>query len=318
MRVSIKAGLLLGALLPATGVQASCGGAFCNLSTDWAIQGMNSKPGVVLDVRGEFIDLDTLRHGTHKTQPSGEVDEHDEVRTINRNLMATLDWNINQEWGLTLKLPMVDRSHKHIHNEDDGAGGVEPEVENWNFSAIGDVAALARYRFYGDEASNAGIRFGLQLPTGSINEKNSDGEKAERTLQPGSGAVSSLLGAYYNHRMGNMAWFVQGAWEETVHERDHFEPGRKLGVDGGINYSATPELTLMLQLNVLHKSKDSGSNAEPADSGSDLVSLSPGFSYRILSSTQLYGFVQQPIYQYVNGTQLTANWSAAFGVTTQF
>lgn len=318
MRGCIKAGLLFGALLPAATAQASCGGAFCTLSTDWVVQGMSSKPGVVLDMRAEFIDQDELRHGTHKTQPSGEVDEHDEVRTINRNLLATLDWNINPQWGLTLMLPMVDRSHEHIHNEDDGAGGVEPEVERWNFSAIGDVLALARYRFYGDGTSNAGIRFGLQLPTGRINEKNSDGEEAERTLQPGSGAVSSLLGAYYNHHMGNMAWFVQGAWQETVHERDHFEPGRKLGVDTGLNYSATPDLTLMLQLNILHKSKDSGSNAEPADSGSSMVNLSPGFSYHILSGTQLYGFLQKPIYQYVNGAQLTANWSAAFGVSTQF
>jgi hypothetical protein len=29
---------------------------------------------------------------------------------------------------------------------------------------------------------------------------------------------------------------------------------------------------------------------------------------------QLYGFVQLPLYQYVNGTQLTADWSAVAGV----
>jgi len=318
MQYTMKSLILVAVLLPAASAQASCGGAYCTLSTDWVVQGMTSKPGVVLDVRAEFIDLDELRHGTHKTQPSGEVGEHDEVRTINRNLLATLDWNINPQWGLTLLLPMVDRSHEHIFNEDNGAGGVEPELEKWNFSAIGDVRALARYRFYQDETSNAGVRFGLKLPTGSISKKNSAGEEAERTLQPGSGSVDSLLGAYYNHHMGNMAWFIQGIWQETVHERDNFEPGRKLGIDAGLNYSATPDLTLMLQLNLLHKSKDSGSNAESADSGSTMVNLSPGFSYHILSGTQLYGFLQKPIYQYVNGAQLTANWSAAFGVSTQF
>lgn len=318
MQLAMKISILVGALLPAANAQASCGGAFCNLSTDWDVQGMASKPGVRLDVRAEFIDLDELRSGSHKTQPSGEVDEHDEVRTLNRNLLATLDWNINPQWGFTLKLPMVDRAHKHIHNEDNGAGGVEPELEKWNFSGIGDVKALARYRFYQDEMSNAGVRFGLKLPTGSISKKNSAGEEAERTLQPGSGSVDSLLGAYYNRHMGNMAWFVQGMWQETVHQRDDFKPGRKLSADLGFSYSATPDLNLLLQLNLQHKSRDSGSNAEPADSGSSTVNLSPGFSCRIMSGTQLYGFLQKPIYQYVNGAQLTADWSAAFGVSTQF
>jgi hypothetical protein len=297
--------------------QASCGGAFCNLSTDWDIQGVASKPGIRLDVRAEFIDLDQLRHGTHKAQPAGEVDEHDEVRTINRNLLTTLDWNINPDWGVTFKVPLLSRAHNHIFNADNGAGGISPETENWNFSGIGDIQALARYRFYADKDSNAGIRFGLKLPTGSIHKRNSE-EEAERTLQPGSGSVDSLLGAYYNRHAGNIGWFAQGLWQQTVHQHDDFRPGTKLSTDAGLSYSATPNLSLMLQLNALHKFKDSGANAEPKDSGSSTLNLSPGFSYRIVSGTQIYGFVQKPIYQYVNGAQLTADWSIAFGVNTSF
>ena len=173
--------------------QASCGGAFCNLSTDWDVQGISSKPGVRLDVRAEFIDLDQLRHGTHKADPADEVDGHDEVRTFNRNLLATLDWNINANWGVTFKLPLVDRAHKHIFNADNGAGGIEPKVEQWDFSGIGDVQALASYRIFSNKDSNAGIRFGLKLPTGSIHKSNSE-EAAERTLQPGSGSLDTFAG----------------------------------------------------------------------------------------------------------------------------
>jgi hypothetical protein len=64
---------------------ASCGGAFCMLNTDAGVQGTWNKPGVRLDIRGEFIDLDQLRHGSSKAEPSGEVNEHDETRTLNRN-----------------------------------------------------------------------------------------------------------------------------------------------------------------------------------------------------------------------------------------
>ena len=309
--------LSLGLLLLPLAAQASCGGAFCSLSTDWDVQGVASKPGVRLDIRAEFIDLDQLRSGTHKAAPAGEVGEHDEVRTINRNLLTTLDWNINADWGLTFKVPFISRAHNHIFNADDGAGGTDPEVENWNFSGIGDVQALARYRFYNDEHANAGVRFGLKLPTGSIHQRNSE-EEAERTLQLGSGSVDSLLGAYYNHHDGNLGWFAQGMWQQTVSDRDDFKPGRKLSADVGMSYNATPDLSLMLQLNLQHKSRDSGANAEPADSGSRTVSISPGLSYRLTPAVQVYGFVQKPIYQYMNGAQLASDWSAAVGISMQF
>lgn len=308
--------LFLFVLSPIT-AQASCGGAFCSLNSDWDIQGVQTKPGVRLDIRAEFIDQDQLRSGTHKAAPAGEVDEHDETRTINRNLLATLDWNMNADWGMTFKLPIVSRAHQHIFNADDGAGGIDPEAESWNFSGIGDVQVLARYCFYNDAHANAGLRFGLKLPTGSINKRNAE-EAAERTLQPGSGSVDSLLGAYYNHHDGNIGWFAQGMWQQTLSDRDNFKPGCKLSADVGLSYQATPDFSLMLQLNAQHKAKDSGANAEPADSGGHTISVSPGASYRVTSNTSVYGFVQKPLVQHVNGAQLTADWSLALGLSTQF
>lgn len=322
MQVSFKNGLIAIYAIFAfnfnvSPAEANCGGAFCSLNTDSGVQGSWNKTGVRLDVRAEFIDLDQLRHGTDKVGPSGEVDEHDEVRTLNRNIIGTLDWNINQNWGLTLRAPFVDRSHKHIFNADNNAGGTYPELEKWDFSGIGDIQALARYNFFSDGMSNAGIRFGLKLPTGSINKRNAV-EDAERTLQPGTGSTDTLMGAYYNQHHGAFGWFVQGMWQQVVHEREDFKPGCKLGLDTGFSYQATPDLNLLVQLNLQHKAKDNGANAEPADSGGRSVNLSPGFSYRVAMGTQIYGFVQKPIYQYVNGAQLTADWSVAFGLTTQF
>jgi Putative MetA-pathway of phenol degradation len=307
-------------LLPAI-AQANCGSAFCSFSTDWDVQGlsqsMSNKTGVRLDLRAEYINQDQLRKGSNDTSPAGEVDEHDELRTINRNYLVTLDWNINPDWGVTFKLPFIDRAHKHVHNEDDGAGGIAPELEKWDFSGIGDVQALARYRYYHDADSNAGLRFGLKLPTGSIRKSNGL-DRAERMLQPGTGSVDTVLGAYYNKRAGKANWFLQGQWQQAVIERDNFKPGRKLSLDTGLSYNVTPDFSLLLQLNAQHKSKDSGSNAEPAESGGYTIGVSPGASYRVTPNVRLYGFVQTPIMEHVNGTQLTADWSAAVGISTQF
>ena len=127
-----------------------------------------------------------------------------------------------------------------------------------------------------------------------------------------------MLGAYYHGRLNGAGWFVQGMWQQVVNERDNFRPGRQLSLDVGMNYAATPKLSLLMQVNTLYKSKDTGANAEPQDSGNQAVFLSPGISYRVMPNIQVYGFLQKPIYQHMHGTQLVADWSAALGFSTQF
>lgn len=306
------------ALLMAPAAHAHCGGAFCALNTSWDVQGVWDKPGIRLDLRAEFIDLDQLRDGTGKTKSAGVVDTHDEMRTINRNFVGTLDWSSAQEWGVTLRVPLSSRSHNHVHNEDDGMGGVEPERESWNFNKLGDLQVVGRYAFHRSMDGDAGVRFGLKLPTGSKTEKNHAGEKAERSLQPGTGSTDVLLGLYYHGRFSGAGWFVQGMWQQSIHEHDDFRPGRQLSADVGLNYAFAPDWSLLLQLNLQHKGRDSGADAESADSGGRYAFLSPGISYRATRDVQLYAFLQQPLYQRVNGTQLTSDWSAALGMSMQF
>lgn len=309
---------VIGGLLATSMAQAHCGGAFCTVNTNWEVQGVADKPGVRLDLRAEFVDLDQLRHNTHKASPAGVVDTHDETRTINRNFSASLDWNISPEWGFNLRVPYVSRAHQHVHNLDDGFGGVEPEKESWNFNKLGDVQAVGRYTFYQGASDSAGVRFGLKLPTGSKTEKNSGGERAERSLQPGTGSTDAIVGLYYNRKIDNWSWFAQGQMQQVVHEHDDFRPGRQLSADVGVGYMAGKDWRVMLQMNALNKKHDSGANAEPDDSGSTQVFVSPGVSYAITSNAQVYGFLQKPLYQKMHGTQLTADWSAAVGVGLQF
>jgi hypothetical protein len=304
-------------MLAATPVFAHCGGSFCALNTNWNVQGVWDKPGVRLDLRGEYINMDQLRHGTDNVGPSGEAGEHDEKRTINRNYIATLDWSINQDWGLAVHVPLVDRSHTHVHNMDE-MGVIEQEQETWDFTKVGDVRVVGRYAFYHGDNADAGLSFGLKLPTGSIHQKNSAGEEAERSLQPGTGSTDGILGLYYNRHAGKFNWYAQGNWQNTIDERDHYRPGYKLGADVGLNYMATPDWSLLLQLNAQNNGKDKGANAESNDSGGTYLFLSPGVSYRVTRDAQVYGFFQQPLYQRVNGTQLVADWAAVMGLSMQF
>ena len=303
-----------GALLAAGTFQpahASCGATFCSVNTQWETQGAWTEPGLRFNLRYEYTDQDQLRSGTDKVEPGGVLGTHDEIRTLNRNLLVGMDYAFNPAWAVSLQVPVVNRDHSHVHNE------VVPEYEAWSLTGLGDLRLSGRYQTALSDHAAAGFQFGLKLPTGKFDETNDLGQLAERSLQPGSGTTDALLGAYTYHRLEGDATtlFVQGMWQRPLTERDDYRPGQQVTLDVGLRYALTRNLNAQLQLNLLWKDHDQGLNAEPDDSGGSYVFLSPGASYALTTHMQLYGFVQLPMYQYVNGTQLTADWSAVAGLS---
>jgi hypothetical protein len=103
-----------------------------------------------------------------------------------------------------------------------------------------------------------------------------------------------------------------------MNERAGFKRGNAMYVDGGGRYALANNVGVMLQLNYAWKGRDSGEEAEPDDSGQEQLWLSPGISWNVSKNAQLYAFAQFPLYQRVNGVQLTADWSALAGVSWRF
>lgn len=309
--------MLVGALLAtAVDAYAGCGSAFCSLNTNWSTQGAWTESGGRFDLRYEFIDQDQPRTGAKDVSVGQIPRDHDEVRTINRNIIAGFDYTFDPNWGFGVQLPVVDRSHSHIHND---SGGQIPEA--WHFTEIGDTRVVGRYRFTPLEAHAGafGFQFGVKLPTGKFDVANEDGDVAERSLQPGSGTTDAILGAFFSGPLGNRAtWFADVNWQAPLDERDEYKPGSQAGFDIGASYPWTGRVALQLQLNAHWKGRDSGANAEPDDTGGTFVHLSPGVSVALGDKTQLYGFVQVPLYQRVNGVQLVADWSVAAGLSHRF
>ena len=299
--------------------QASCGSAFCMVNTNWDVQGVWTEPGVRFDLRFEYIDQDQPMSGSSKVGVGQIPAHHDEVRTINRNWLATFDYTFNDKWGVAATLPVVDRDHTHIHNHQG-----QQLVENWNFTEVGDVRVLGRRQWSSENREalridSYGVTFGLKLPTGATDVRNADGDLAERALQPGSGTTDLLLGAYLSRQLGpGSSWFTAVQVQQPLNSHDNFKPGLRVGFDVGYRYGASDKLTLMVQLNALYKDRDQGAEAEPDDSGGKFLFVSPGLSYVIAKKVQLYGFVQLPLYQYVNGVQLTADWSVVAGISARF
>jgi hypothetical protein len=285
---------------------ASCGAAYCLVNTDWSAQGAWTEPGARIDLRYETIDLDQPRNGSTRVAVGEIPRHHDEVETKNRNFVAAFDWSFSPEAGLSLSLPYVDRDHLHIHNHQG-----EKIEERWSFRGMGDARLVGRYGMFS---------LGVKLPTGKHDVVNGDGEEAERTLQPGSGTTDAILGLAWSGAapLDGWSWFARAQATLPMNSRDGFRPGKTVQLDGGMRYAASSTVGLMLQANLQVKDRDSGVNAEPEDSGQRSLYLSPGISWNITRAAQLYAFVQLPVYQAVNGVQLTADWSALAGVSLRF
>lgn len=302
-----------------TSADASCGSAFCLVNTNWNVQGVWTEPGARVDLRYEYINQEQPRAGSDRVAVGQIPRDHDEVRTLNRNWIGTFDYTFNSQWGVSATLPLVDRRHEHIPTD-----GGERIPETWNFTEPGDLRVLGRYLFPASAnsayPSSLGVTFGLKLPTGRFTVRNDEGERAERSLQPGTGTTDGLLGAFYRAELPNInsSWFVQALWQRPLNSRSDYQPGQQFLVDAGFRYAVTPRVGALLQLNTQIKGRDRGLEAEPEDTGGKFVFLSPGVSVAIGPRVQLFGFFQKPIYQHVNGVQLTANWSATAGISARF
>ena len=317
---AVLASLAASASLTAAPAFASCGSSFCAVNTEWTSESAATSPGGSFDIRYENIDQSQPRAGSSKVGVGQIRKHHDEVSTRNRNVIATYSRTFESGWGYSITAPLVDRRHVHIHNHH----GQQLE-ERWNFSELGDMRVTGRYQTAlsgteGARPSRAGVIFGLKLPTGKIDESNSAGDVAERSLQPGTGTTDAILGAYFHQDLleKGASWFAQAQYQRALNSKDQFKPGPQFGIDLGYGQSVMDRVSLLAQLNLVVKQRDSGAQAEPADSGSRSLFLSPGLSYSISDKMRAYAFYQQPLYQYVNGVQLTARHAVVIGITGRF
>lgn len=310
----------LGAALVSAPVAASCGAAFCSVNTGWTTESALIGTGSVLDLRFEYIDQDHLRSGSRSaSEDEAGGQHHEELETVNRNYLLTFSHSLKPPWGVWIVAPVVDRDHRHLHHHHG-----EELPESWSFTDIGDVSLIGRYRLplYGsaERQVTTGINFGLQLPTGPTDVTNREGEQAERSLQPGSGTLGGIIGAYFQRKMPAQGalWFAQVYYRHALESDEGYKPGSHLGLDLGYSHDLGERLDAVVQLNLVLRGRDEGPAAEPEDSGADYLALSPGLNYALGRLWQAYGYVQLPLYQHVNGVQLTADWSVVAGVSRRF
>jgi hypothetical protein len=307
------------AALPCFSAHASCGSAYCSLNTDLAAQAAGIAEGNSFDLRYEAIDQRQPRSGSRNVGVGQVPRHHDEVSTRNRNLIGTYSRSFASGWAVSLAAPFVAREHVHIHNHHG-----QQFRDEWDFKGVGDVRVTGRYQAAlagaDDAPRTAGFIVGVKLPTGRTGVANGNGEVAERTLQPGTGTTDVLLGAFFHQQLPGQgaSWFAQAQAQRALRKHDGFRPGAQLSVDVGYARAFTDRFSGIVQVNAVLKGRDAGTAAEPEDSGSRSLFVSPGVSYQLTDAVRAYAFYQQPVRRHVNGVQLTADRAIVVGLSTHF
>ncbi len=329
--IAIPLGVILLSALYTGNTHASCSGSFCSINTDWNEHGP-IRSGWFADLRYNYNRADTLRSGSNKittdTDPAA-----DNQRSNNQLVTATLDYTYDDNWGAILQLPYVMRDHtRTIDNPDPALVSRQSLTAN----AMGDIRLLGRYRWElaDTEHSIVGFKFGLKLNNGRKDFQLIDaagklqGVPQEMALQPGNGSTDMIGGIFWNQNTpgSNWSWFAQSTAQESISSSNNLRPGTQINLDAGTSYAFTNKLRGLLQLNGQWNATDTHADHHAAhstvkgdhNSGGTFISLTPGLSYNFTATTQMYGLLQQVLYQYVNGKQFTADASYSLGILQRF
>jgi len=305
------------ALLALPQIAQACSGCGCTLSTDEGSLGQGNDPGFRVDGRFDYIDQRDQRQGNKSSdvgipQANGNEAEHE---TNNRLYTLGLDYAPNQDWGVNLAIPLLDRKHETY--QPDMNGNYQLMTSNW--AELSDIRVMGRYEGLTD-SKNFGVTFGLKLPTGSTKTDFGGGNgPLDRSLQPGTGTIDGVIGFTQRGQFTDQfGWFATQTFQRAFDEHVDYHPGSTFNANAGLRYVVNETFTPQFQINAQNKWRDSGANADTIDSGGELVYLSPGLSVNLTSDTSAYGFVQVPVYNRVGGIQLAPAYTASIGISHKF
>ena len=309
---------------------ASCG---CTLNADWQNLEYSYKPGLKLDLRYDYLNQNQLRSGTGTISSAAASQvvnngnpQEVEKYTENHYLTLGIDYSTSLDWGINVQVPYIIRNHSTLGTASDGttpgAGGGQYDSRTNN---LGDVKIIGRYQGFTTQ-HNLGLLLGFKLPTGSHTETGTSTDPTapgpvpiDRGLQPGTGTTDAIVGAYYNDAI-NQYWgyFTQVIYQVAMDSEDNYRPGNNLGVSLGLRYMGFDIVAPQIQLNLRNIQRDSGTNADTVSTGGTLLYISPGLVAAVSDRISLYGFVQVPIYQDVNGVQLAPRFITSVGARYSF
>lgn len=250
---------------------------------------------------------------------------------------ATLDMNygVTDRLGLQVTLP-----YKWVTSQANLGFATPVPYSNQD---IGDMRVTLKYNVLPTLRSMVVAGLGVDMPTGTYQQRASTGQVVESTLQIGRGnfgLVPSLYQTYeiVPHRINQ---FALASYRHTFKNSDGYKFGDEINLSGGLNIiplEQAPWLVLTQQVNYRWMQNDAMDAAlyqfNPATgtsilldptikfrsvptTGSQYVAYSPGLMLNLWNYASAYFVAQIPVYRDFNGN-LEQQISYIFGLTKTF
>jgi hypothetical protein len=301
--VKMGCGLLVGVLAPSAVHACACGCSVFDVATSSMLP--NGRGGMAW-LQYDYQDQNRNWNGTSMAPAADNGDKEIETHFVTLGFQ----YMFNDKWGAQLEMPL---DYRHFTGTDDNGN-----IATHNWSQPGDIRIEGIYTgFFAD--LSAGVTFGLKLPTGSYTE---DTDLVDRDTQIGTGSTDILLGGFYR---GNITkdekwdWFAQLQLDVPVLIQAGYRPGTELDTAAGVDYKGfslgRARISPLVQVIFSERTHDSGSNADPNDTGYQRLMLSPGIEFHV-HPVKIYADVEFPVFQHFTGDQLAA--SALFKVSASW
>jgi len=246
-----------------------------------------------------FLEYDLLNQTENWSGTSSAPAANNDDKNIRTDFYtAGLQYMFDRDWGISLEVPYTDR----LFITEDGG-----QLDSFHHDALGDIRLMAMYTGLSDDMST-GLSFGLKLATGDYTYPGMD-----RDTSIGTGTTNLLLSAYHQMSLNaDNTWtgFAQAHYDRAFAAHAGYRPGNELDAAAGAYYAGwqfgrATTLAPVLQLLMSDRLHDTGVNADPPDSGYLRFLAAPGLELD-MGKVHLYGDVEIPVYQDVNGNQLVA------------
>jgi len=284
----LAAGLLM-ILAPSQSFACACGCGVFGVGTFALVA---NGEGANVFVEYNFMDQNRNWSGTKSAQASA----NDDVEIKSQFVTLGGQTMFANGWGVMAEVPLVNRTFK----TDSGAG-----IDTFENTALGDIRLMGVYSGFSEDMAT-GMIFGVKLPTGDFHHAGFD-----RDTAIGSGSTDLLFGLNHVGELpSDFGWYGQIMWDKPVVSQGGYTPGTEVNGALGIYYGGISlggaTIKPMLQVIASNRTRDGGAEADPDNSGYSRILLSPGIEVAY-GNWRLYGDVEFPAYQDVNGNQLAAH-----------
>lgn len=245
-----------------------------------------------------FFEYDLLDQTKNWSGSSSAPKANNDDKRIRSNFyVAGGQYMFNNDWGAMAEIPVTERFQA---STDDGP------LETSGHASLGDVRLMGVYSGFSPDMSS-GIVFGVKLPTGDHSFKGFDTD-----VEIGSGSTDIMLGFYHSGQFSptsGFVWYAQALWQHHITTRDRYVPGPELNGSLGVSYNdwtiGSVGIAPVAQVILSNRGRDGGAQGDPDNTGYTRALASAGVSVA-MKNWKVYGDVEMPFWQRVNGNQLIA------------